>query len=124
MGHDHDYAVADAGALSSLGAANINMQDNALSESLLGAASEQTQQLSLLSGAAFDEAYARNELAFHVFNSEAIEISLMPSAERSQVKKLLRSELGLYQTHLQGARELVGRLQTHTYLPLPPPKHR
>jgi putative membrane protein len=120
----NDYAAADAGALSSLSSANINLQDNALGESLLGAASEQAQQLSQLSGAAFDEAYARNELAFHVFISGAIEITLIPSAQSPQVKNLLQSELGLYQKHLQGAGELVGQLQTPTYLPLPPPKRR
>jgi len=117
----NDYAAADAGALSSLSSANINLQDNPLSESLLGAASEKAQQLSQLSGAAFDEAYARNERAFHVFISGVIEITLMPSAQNPQLRNLLQSQLGLYQKNLQTARQLVDQLQTPTSLPLPPP---
>jgi len=120
----NDYAAADAATLSSLSSANINVQDNAISESLLGAASEHGQNLSQLSGAAFDEAYAQNELDFHVFICGAIEMTLMPSAQTPHIKKLLQSELGLCQKHLPGARELVGQLQAPTYLPLPPPKHR
>jgi len=120
----NDYAAADARALSSLRSANINPQDNAISQSLIGAASEHAQQLSQLSGAAFDEAYARNELAFHVLISGAMEMTLIPSAQSPQVKSVLQRELGLFQKHLQEARELVGQLDTSTYLPLPPPKQR
>ena len=119
-----DYATADATALSSLASGNITLDDNAMSQSLFGAASEHAQNLSQLSGAAFDEAYARNELALHVFISGAIEMTLIPSAQSAEVKQLLQNELALYQKHLQEARELVGELQPPSHLPLPPPKHR
>jgi len=120
----NDYAAADSAASSSLAIANIKPQDNAISQSVDGAASEHAQRLSQLSGAAFDEAYAQNELAYHVFITGALQVALIPSAQNPQVASLLQEQLALYEKHLQEARELAGQLQTSTYLPQPPPKHR
>jgi putative membrane protein len=56
---------------------------------ITGAAAEHAQDLSKLSGAAFDKAYAQNELACHVFVAGTLETTLIPSAQNSQVKSLL-----------------------------------
>ena len=118
----NDYTAADASALSSFARWNINPQDNPISQSVSGTESEHAQHLSQLSGAAFDEAYAQNELAYHVFITGAMEITLIPATQNPQVKSLLQGELSLYEKHLQEARALVSQLQTSTYLTLPPPK--
>lgn len=41
-------------------------EDNDTSQSLADAAAEKLQELSKLSGAAFDRAYAQNEAAYHL----------------------------------------------------------
>src|ERR1700731_4410662 len=49
-----DYTAANKTAISSLAKLNINPQDNAISQSLAGAGIEHAQDLSKLSGAAFE----------------------------------------------------------------------
>jgi putative membrane protein len=92
-----DYAAANKKATSSLAQLNINPQDNAVSQSLAGAGTEHAQDLSKLTGAAFDKAYAQNELAYHVFVTGALETTLIPSAQNSQLKSLLQSGLALFE---------------------------
>jgi Domain of unknown function (DUF4142) len=84
----------------------IYPQDNALSRSLAGAGAEHSQDLSKLSGAAFDKAYAQNELAYHVFVTGALETTLIPSTQNSQVKSLLQSRLALFEQHRNEAHNL------------------
>jgi putative membrane protein len=106
-----DYKAANKMALSSLAKLNINPQDNAISQSLAGAGAEHAQDLSKLSGAAFDKAYAQNELAYHVFVTGALETTLIPSAHNSQAKSLLQSGLALFKQHHSNAVQLVSRLK-------------
>jgi putative membrane protein len=106
-----DYTAANKTALSALAKLNINPQDNAISQSLAGAGAEHAQDLSKLSGAAFDKAYAQNELAYHVFVIGALEVTLIPSAQNSQVKSLLQSGLALFEQHQSDAAQLVSQLK-------------
>jgi len=106
-----DYTAANKTALSSLANLKINPQDNAISQSLAGAGAEHAQDLSKLSGAAFDKAYAQNELAYHVFVTGALETTLIPSAQNSQVKSLLQSKLALFEQHHSDAAQLVSQLK-------------
>jgi putative membrane protein len=64
-----------------------------------------------LSGAAFDKAYAQNELAYHVFVTGALETRLIPSAQNSQVKSLLQSGRALFEQHHSDAVQLVSLLK-------------
>jgi putative membrane protein len=106
-----DYTAANKTAASSLAKLNIDPQDNALSQSLAGAAAEHAQDLSKLSGAAFDEAYTQNELAYHVFVTGALETTLIPSAQNSQLKSLLQSGLALFEEHRSAAAQLASQLR-------------
>jgi putative membrane protein len=106
-----DYTAASKTAMSSLAKLNINPQDNAISQSLAGAGAEHAQDLSKLSGAAFDKAYAQNELAYHVFVTGALETTLIPSAQTSQVKSLLQSGLALFERHRSDAAQLASQLK-------------
>jgi putative membrane protein len=106
-----DYTAVNKTALSALAKLNINPQDNAISQSLAGAGAEHAQDLSKLSGAAFDKAYAQNELAYHVFVIGALEVTLIPSAQNSQVKSLLQSGLALFEQHQSDAAQLVSQLK-------------
>jgi putative membrane protein len=106
-----DHTAANKAALSSLAASNINPQDNPISQSLAGAGTEHSQQLSQLSGAAFDKAYAENELAYHVLITGALETRLIPSTQNGQVKSLLQSELALFKQHQKDATQLVSQFK-------------
>ncbi len=119
----NDYSAADKQALSSLAHFNFNPQDNSISQSLTGSGSERTQKLSKLSGEAFDEAYARNELERLIFITGALEVTLMPSAKDPRIKSLLQNELALFQGHLRDAQQLVDQFQEHTQ-PTPAAPHR
>jgi putative membrane protein len=106
-----DYTATNKAAASSFAKSNINPQDNAISQSLAGAGAEHAQDLSKLSGAAFDTAYAQNELAFHIFVTGALETTLIPSAQNGQLKSLLQSGLTLFEQHRRDAAQLASQLQ-------------
>jgi len=106
-----DYTTANNTALSSLAKLDITPQDNAISQSLAGAGAEHAQDLSKLSGGAFDKAYAQNERAFHVFVTGVLEVTLIPSIKSSQVKSLLQSGLALFEQHNKDAAQLVSQLK-------------
>jgi hypothetical protein len=88
---------------------NINPQYNAISQSLAGARAEHAQDLSKSSGTAFDRAYAQNELAYHLFVTGALETTLIPSTQNSQVKSLLQNGLALFEQHRNEAAQLASR---------------
>jgi putative membrane protein len=89
----------------------IYPQDNAFSQSLAGAGAEHSQDLAKLSGTAFDRAYAQNELAYHVFVTGALETTLIPSAQNSQVKSLLQNGLALFEQPRNEAAQLASQLK-------------
>jgi putative membrane protein len=60
-----------------------------------------------LGGAAFDRAYAQNELAHHVLIIWALETTLIPSMQNSEIKRLLQSELVLFRQHQIDAKQFV-----------------
>jgi putative membrane protein len=107
----NDYTAANKTALSSLANANINPEDNAISQSLAGAGTEHWQQLSQLSGATFDRAYAQNELAFHILITGALEAKLIPSTQNGPVKNLLQNELALFKQHQDDATQLKSQFK-------------
>jgi putative membrane protein len=65
----------------------VKPEDNDTSKSLAGAAAKKRQELSKLSGAAFDKAYAQNEVAYHQTVNGALETTLIPSAKNGELKR-------------------------------------
>ena len=86
-------------------------EDNDTSKSLAGAAAKKRQELSKLSGAAFDKAYAQNEVAYHQTVNGALETTLIPSAKNGELKNLLETGLKLFQEHQKHAEHLVSELK-------------
>jgi len=60
-----DHTAVNQKALALLDKLKVKPEDNDTSKSLAGAAAKKRQELSKLSGAAFDKAYAQNEVAYH-----------------------------------------------------------
>jgi putative membrane protein len=94
-----DHTAVNQKALALLGKLKVKPEDNDTSKSLAGAAAKKRQELSKLSGAAFDKAYAQNEVAYHQTVNGALETTLIPSAKNGELKNLLETGLKLFQEH-------------------------
>jgi putative membrane protein len=106
-----DHTAANQKALALFDKLKVKPEDNELSESLAGAAAEQQKELSKLSGAAFDKAYAENEVAYHLTVIGALETTLIPSMKNSELKSLLENRLTLFKQHQNDAQQLVSQLK-------------
>jgi putative membrane protein len=84
-----DHTAVNKKALALLDKLKVKPEDNDTSKSLAGAAAEKRQELSKLSGAAFDKAYAENEVAYHQTVNGALETTLIPSTQNGELKSLL-----------------------------------
>jgi putative membrane protein len=106
-----DHTAVNQKALASLDKLKVKPEDNDLSESLAGAAAEQWKELSKLSGAAFDKAYAENEVAYYLTVIGALETTLIPSMKNGELKSLLETRLTLFKNHHKRAERLVSQLK-------------
>ena len=106
-----DHEAVNKKALALLDKLKVKPEDNATSKSLADAASKKRQELSKLSGATFDKAYAENEVAYHQTVNGALEKTLIPSAQNAELKSLLETGLKLFTEHEQHAGNLVSELK-------------
>ena len=88
----------------------VTPEDNATSQALSKQAAETHDRLDKLSGAAFDQAYAKNEVAYHQAVNGALEGTLIPSADNSELKSLLETGLTLFTEHQHHAEHLAAKL--------------
>ncbi len=72
----------------------------------------ETKRLTLrdLEGAAFDSAYAANEITYHTTVLGAIDNALIPSAQNPELKALLVAVRPAVAAHLDHARELAAKV--------------
>lgn len=72
----------------------------------------ETKRLTLrdLEGAAFDSAYAANEITYHTTVLGAIDNALIPSAQNAELKALLVAVRPAVAAHLDHARELAAKV--------------
>jgi putative membrane protein len=106
-----ESAVASRNALALLDKLKAKPEDSDISGSLAGAAAEKQQELSKLSGAAFDKAYAENQLAYWVTVNGALETTLIPSLQNTELKRVLETNLALFKEHQKRAEQLVKELE-------------
>jgi putative membrane protein len=62
-----------------------------------------TEQLSKLSGKAFDEAYIDNEVTYHQAVLDTIDKTLVPNTKNAELKALIVKVRPVIQTHLEHA---------------------
>ena len=91
--------------------AQVTPEDNDTSRSLLKQADEKSSELAKLRGAAFDRAYADNEVAYHKTVNGALETTLIPSASNPELKSLLETGLKIFQGHEQHAEHVAADLK-------------
>lgn len=75
-----DHEAVNKQVLALLDKLKVEPEDNDTSKSLVDAASKKQAALLQLSGAAFDKAYAENEVAYHQTVNTALENTLIPDA--------------------------------------------
>jgi putative membrane protein len=106
-----DHEAVNKKALALLDKLNVKPEDNDTSKSLTDAASKKKAELLQLSGAAFDKAYAENEVAYHKTVNAALENTLIPDAQNGELKSFLQTGLKLFQEHQKHAEHLVSELK-------------
>ncbi len=105
-----DHKAVNDKALALVEKLNVTPADNDTSKGLVKQADEKRAELAKLSGAAFDEAYVDNEVAYHKTVNAALETTLIPSSENAELKSLLETGLKIFQGHEQHAEKLAGKL--------------
>jgi putative membrane protein len=106
-----DHKGVNDQALALVKKLNVTPQDNDTSMALTKQAVAKEDELKQLSGAAFDKAYADNEVAYHKTVNGALEIVLIPDASNPELKDLLATGLKIFQGHLQHAEHLAQSLK-------------
>jgi putative membrane protein len=106
-----DHTAVNKKALALLDKLKVKPEDNEISRSLADAAAEKRQELLKLSGAAFDQAYAENEVAYHLTVNGALETTLIPATQNDELKSLLETGLKLFTEHQKHAEDLVTELK-------------
>lgn len=106
-----DHKAVNEQALALLKKLKVEPQDNETSRALAKQGDDQIKKLSALQGAAFDKAYAENEVAYHRLVNESLRTTLIPAASNAELKELLSTGLKLFEGHQQHAEHLVQELK-------------
>jgi putative membrane protein len=105
-----DHQAVNEAALALLDKLKAQPQDNAFSQSLLAGSDAKIKELAALSGAAFDKAYAANELAYHHTVNQVVSGAFIPNVENAELKALLSQALATFQAHVEHAKHMVAKL--------------
>ncbi|TMJ64834.1 MAG: DUF4142 domain-containing protein [Alphaproteobacteria bacterium] len=106
-----DHQAVNKQALALVKKLKVTPQDNETSRSLSKSAGEERAKLARLKGAAFDKAYAENEVAYHKNVNSALETTLIPNANNPELKNLLQTGLKIFQGHEQHAEQVASSLK-------------
>ena len=106
-----DHEAVNVQALDLVKKLNVTPEDNDTSKALTQASADERAKLEKLDGAAFDQAYVDNEVAYHKQVNGALETLLIPSAQNAELKSLLETGLKLFQGHQQHAEHVAASLK-------------
>jgi len=106
-----DHEAVNKLALDLVKKLNVTPEDNDTSRTLSKNAAEKLAELDKLKGAAFDKAYAANEVAYHKAVDGALETTLIPNATNPELKSLLQTGLKIFQGHEQHAEHVTAGLK-------------
>jgi len=105
-----DHSGVNKQAVALVTKLKVTPEDNATSKSLKAGGVENVKNLGKLSGAAFDKAYVDHEVAYHEQVIDAIDKTLVPSAQNAELKSLLVSVRPAFVAHLEHAKMLQAKL--------------
>lgn len=89
----------------------VTPEDNATSQSLKKAGDENLKHLKTLKGAAFDKAYVDHEVEYHAQVIDAIDKTLIPSAQNAELKALLVAVRPAFVGHLEHAKMIQSKIE-------------
>lgn len=102
-----DHAAVNVQALALVAKLGVTPEANPTSTALSGQAATTLKTLDGLHGAAFDQAYVQNEVAYHQTVNGALGSTLIPGARNAELKGLLETGLSLFQEHQKHAEHLA-----------------
>ncbi len=88
----------------------VTPEDNATSHSLRAGGDKNVETLKNLKGAEFDKAYIDNEVTYHRAVIDAIDKTLVPSAQNAELKALLVKVRPAFVAHLEHAKMIQSSL--------------
>ena len=91
----------------------VTPEDNPTAQSLKKGGEENVANLKTLSGKAFDKAYIDHEVAYHQQVLDAIDTTLIPSAQNAELKALLVAVRPAFVGHLEHAKMIQASLGKH-----------
>jgi putative membrane protein len=101
-----DHGGVNQAASDLVGRLGVTPEPNATSQKLTADGEANRTALQGQSGAAFDRAYIANEVTYHQAVLDAIDQTLIPSAQNAELKALLEQTRPAVAAHLDHARQL------------------
>jgi len=89
----------------------VTPEDSDVSKSLKSGGADNIAKLKGLKGAAFDKAYLDNEVAYHQAVIDALDKTLIPSAQNAELKETLVKVRPAFVAHLEHAKQIQGKLK-------------
>ena len=89
---------------------HVKPEDNPTAESLKKGGQENIAHLKTLKGDAFDKAYIDHEIAYHQQVLDAMDKTLIPSAQNAELKALLVKVRPAFVAHLEHAKKIQAEL--------------
>ncbi len=105
-----DHGGVNQQAVALAGRLNLTPEENNTSRQLAQGGQQTRQRLNELAPAAFDRAYIDSEVEYHETVLQAIDSTLIPSAQNAELKALLEQVRPAVAAHLQMAKDLQAQL--------------
>ena len=106
-----DHTAANKAALALVKKLGVTPQDNPFSQTLVSNGEAKKAELRGLSGAAFDQAYAQNEFAYHDVVVKTVAEQWIPTIQNGEFKKFMTDANEIFKVHLDHAKHMVDSLK-------------
>jgi putative membrane protein len=105
-----DHSAVNKTAADLVQKLHVTPEPNATSASLQKGGDDNLTTLKKLQGPAFDKAYVDHEVAYHEAVLQAMDKTLIPSAQNAELKALLVKVRPAFEAHLDHAKQLQAQL--------------
>jgi putative membrane protein len=105
-----DHSAVNKSATELVQKLRVTPESNPTSQSLQNGGDANLAALKKLNGSAFDRAYIDHEVAYHQSVLDAVDTTLIPSAQNPELKALLVKVRPAFVAHLDHAKQLQGEL--------------
>jgi putative membrane protein len=106
-----DHSAVNQQATALVQKLRVTPEENDTSKSLKQGGAATLAKLQGLSGAAFDKAYVENEVSYHQTVLDALDKTLIPSADNAELKALLVKVRPAFVAHLEHAKHIRASLK-------------